>query len=280
MPSNDPVAQPGDAARAYHNRSKWRFAEVPDGNDQIVTGTPPDLHQALGDQDPANDPKLFKRYRDVPEVPTGARPIEPVGTSLSALRATGLEPSGDVIPDLPTLGRLLQRSNGILKTWTSPWGKEVTYRAAGQTGARFHLELYLVMGDTPGLPAGVYHYDALANTLRTLRTGDYRKSVIESSGNEPAIAAAPAVLILTSQFWRNAWRYLDHSYRHVYWDMGTMLTNTLAMAAGAEIPAEVVFGYADGEIERLLGDRWQGRAGCWSGSTRPVQCSHSLIACT
>ncbi len=253
MMSKDPVAQPGDAARAYHNRSKWRFAEGPDGSETIVAGTPPDLHPALGVQDPANDPKLFKRYRDLPEVPTGARPIEAVGTSLPALGASGTEPSGDVIPDLATLGRLLQRSNGILKTWTSPWGKEVTYRAAGQTGARFHLELYLVTGETPELPAGVYHYDALANTLRTLRTGDYRNFVTEASGNESAIAAAPAILIVTSQLWRNAWRYLDHSYRHVYWDMGTMLTNTLAMAASAEVPAEVVFGYADGAIERLLG---------------------------
>ena len=32
-----------------------------------------------------------------------------------------------------------------------------------------------------------------------------------------------------------------------------MLTNTLAMAASAEVPAEVVFGYADGAIEELLG---------------------------
>ena len=94
-----------------------------------------------------------------------ARPIEAVGHRACRAGADGAEPVGEVIPDLATLGRLLQRSNGILKTWTSPWGKEVTYRAAGQTGARFHLELYLVTGDTPELPAGVYHYDAKANAL-------------------------------------------------------------------------------------------------------------------
>ena len=204
-------------------------------------------------RDPVNEPSLFKRYRDVPEVPTGSRPIQAVGTAIAALVSDGRGPDGEVIPDLPTLGRLLQRSNGILKTSTTPWGKEVAYRAAGQTGARFHLELYLVTGDTPELPAGVYHYDAKANTLRTLRTGDYRRFVTEATGNEPAIAAAPAILIVTSQIWRNAWRYLDRTYRHVNWDMGTMLTNTLAMAASAEIPAEVVFGYADGVIEQLLG---------------------------
>ena len=244
---------PGDAARVYHERSKWWFEVGEDGTEQIMMGIPPDLDQALGDQDPVNEPSLFKRYRHVPEVPTGSRPIQAVGTAIAALVSNGQDPDGEVVPDLPTLGRLLQRSNGILKTSTTPWGKEVAYRAAGQTGARFHLELYLVTGDTPELPAGVYHYDAKANTLRTLRLGDYRRFVTEASGDEPAIAAAPAILIVTSQIWRNAWRYLDRSYRHVYWDMGTMLTNTLAMAASAEIPAEVVFGYADGAIQQLLG---------------------------
>ncbi len=245
--------RPGEAARTYHNRSKWWFEIGPDGTEQILMGIPPDLGQALGDQDPVNEPSLFKRYRNVPEVPTGSRPIQAVGTAIAALVSDGQGPDGEVIPDLPTLGRLLQRSNGILKTSTTPWGKEIAYRAAGQTGARFHLELYLVTGDTPELPAGVYHYDAKANSLRTVRLGDYRRFVTEASGEEPVIAAAPAILIVTSQIWRNAWRYLDRSYRHVYWDMGTMLTNALAMAASAEIPAEVVFGYADSAIEQLIG---------------------------
>jgi SagB-type dehydrogenase family enzyme len=249
----DSTRKPGDAARDYHERSKWWLLIGPDGSEQILAGIPPDLGPALGAQAPANEPKLFKVYRNAPEVPTGARPIETVGTALAALASDGREPDGDVIPDLPTIGALLQRSNGILKTWTSPWGKEVAFRAAGQTGARFHLELYLVTGDLPELAAGVYHFDAQANTLRTLRLGDYRGFVVEATGHEPAAAAAPAILIVTSQLWRNAWRYLDHAFRHVFWDMGTMLTNTLAMAAGAEVPAEVVFGFAEGDIEQLLG---------------------------
>jgi SagB-type dehydrogenase family enzyme len=251
--SPKPGSQPGDAARAYHNRSKWRFVTGPDGTEDFAAGTPPDTHPALGEQSPVNEPKLFKRYRDLPEVPTGARPIEPVGTATAALAADRHLPPDEVIPDLPTIGRLLQRSNGILKTSTTPWGKEVHYRAAGQTGARFHLEFYLVTGDTSELPAGVYHYDAWANALRPLRTGDFRAFVTAASGNDAAVSAAPAILIVTSQVWRNAWRYLEHAYRHVYWDMGTMLTNTLAMAASAELPAEVVFGFADGDIAGLLG---------------------------
>ncbi len=245
--------RPGDAARAYNDRTKFRFVPDEDGGLRAVAGTPPHAFPALGEQSPVDEPKLFKRYQGIPEVQTGAQPIESAGTALDALTASGRLPEGEVVPDLRTVGRILQRSNGILKTGISPRGKEVVYRAAGQTGARFHLELYLVCGDLPGLPAGVYHYDAHDNTLRTLRTGDFRAVVAGAAGNEPATATAPAIVIFTSQIWRNAWRYLEHSYRQVYWDMGTMATNTLAMAAGAGVPAEVVLGFADPEIEALLG---------------------------
>ena len=82
--------------------------------------------------------------------------------------------------------------------WRSPTGREIEFRAAGCTGARYHLELYLVCGDLPGLAAGVYHYAAHDHSLRQLRAGDYREAVIEATGQEPATAAAPVIAIWTS----------------------------------------------------------------------------------
>lgn len=245
--------EPGDAARAYNDRTKFRYELDTGGNEEIVTGLPPDRLPALGAQDPANEPRLFKIYRDLEPIPLASLPIEASISALDALTANGARASGVVIPDIDLLARILQRSNGILKRGISHRGKVVDYRAAGQTGARFHLELYLVTGDLPGLDAGVYHYAAHDHSLRRLRGGDYRAFVTEATGLEPATVTAPAILVFTSEFWRNAWRYLDHTWRQVYWDMGTMVTNTLAMAASVELPAEIVCGFADGEIESLLG---------------------------
>ena len=253
MSASQSFPKPGAAARAYNDRTKYRFVTLPDGTEDIVAGTPPDAYQALGDQDPANDPGRFKIYSGIETIALPKEPLASPLTALEALADSGREPAGSVIPDLAVLGRLLQRSNGILKMGKHRTGIEVAYRAAGQTGSRYHLELYLVTGDLPGLAAGVYHYGPHDETLSVLRTGDYRAAVTAAAGNDSAIALAPAILIVTSQIWRNAWRYLEHSYKQVFWDMGTLLTNTLAMAASAELPAEVVFGFADPEIEHLLG---------------------------
>lgn len=244
---------PGAAARAYNDRTKYRFVTGADGALDVVAGTPPDAFPALGAQDPANDPGRFKIYQGVETLPLPKTPIDSSLTAFESLTAGGREPEGTVVPDLAVLGRVLQRSNGILKMGKHRTGKEIAYRAAGQTGARYHLELYLVTGELPGLAAGVYHYGPHDDKLSLLRTGDYRAVVTRASGNDPAIAQAPAVLIVTSQIWRNAWRYLEHSYKQVFWDMGTLLTNTLGMAASADLPTEVVFGFADPEIEQLLG---------------------------
>jgi hypothetical protein len=58
---------------------------------------------------------------------------------------------------------------------------------------------------------------------------------------------------LTSTFWRNAWRYKGRAYRHTFWDTGTTMANLLSVAASIELPTRVVLGYADAQVNELLG---------------------------
>ena len=66
------------------------------------------------------------------------------------------------------------------------------------------------------------------------------------------MADAPVVLVLTSTWWRNAWKYQARAYRHAWWDSGCMAANLLAQAAALELPATLVAGYADDPVNRLL----------------------------
>lgn len=236
----------------FHDATKYTRVATSDGEENLLMGTPPHLGPAMGEQDPALEPLPYKIYTTLDPIPL---PREPLATSLSALdaiAATDNLPGQRAVPDLAALARLCLWSNGVLKRWTSPWGRQIEFRAAGCTGARYHLELYLVCAHLPGLDAGVYQYAAHDHSLRLLRAGDYRALVVEASGNEPAVAAAPVIAICTSTFWRNAWRYQDRAYRHVYWDTGTLFANLLAVAASEQLPARVVLGYADDRINALL----------------------------
>jgi nitroreductase len=59
--------------------------------------------------------------------------------------------------------------------------------------------------------------------------------------------------MLTSTFWRNAWKYQARAYRHSFWDSGAVLANLLALVAAEGIPASVLMGSADRDLNALLG---------------------------
>jgi SagB-type dehydrogenase family enzyme len=63
---------------------------------------------------------------------------------------------------------------------------------------------------------------------------------------------APAVIICTGTYWRNAWKYRARTYRHFGWDNGTLLANMLAMTAALHLPSKVVYQFVDSDANTLL----------------------------
>ena len=222
----------------------------------FAMGTPPHLEDPIWEQDRSLEPFPYKIYDTLDPLGLPREfPSSPV-PALEALASTGAAGSGGghAVVDLAALARIGLLSNGRLdRHLTTGDGRVIEYRAAGGTGARYHLEEYFVCGDLPDLPAGVYHYDAHDHSLRQLRSGDFRGAVVAAGGGEPALAAAAAVLVMTSTFWRNAWRYKARAYRHTYWDAGTTLSHVLAVSASMRLPATVVMGFVDADVNALLG---------------------------
>jgi SagB-type dehydrogenase family enzyme len=226
-----------EAARGYHERTKH--------SEERLRADPHDL-------DWDNQPIPFKLYRGLETIPL-PRQLEPGTVSalgaISASVGRETEP-GEQVPGLQALARVLYYSAGITKTKRSPGG-DVYFRAAANTGALYHVDLYLACRELPDLPAGIYHFGAHDFTLRRLRVGDYRGAFIEAAGDE--LARAPVVVASASTYWRNAWKYRERAYRHAFWDAGTLHANLLAVAAAQGLAAKVVAGFADREIEQLLG---------------------------
>ncbi|MDQ4068989.1 MAG: SagB/ThcOx family dehydrogenase [Actinomycetota bacterium] len=136
------------------------------------------------------------------------------------------------------LGRLLFLSAGVVRVLDSPALGEMWFRAAGSAGNLAPLELYVLTGELPGLAAGAYHYQPREHGLVRL-------------------AALPAqtqpALVVTGVPWRTAWKYGERGYRHLWWDAGTMLAQTLALAEEAGLPARLELGFVDDHVARLVG---------------------------
>jgi SagB-type dehydrogenase family enzyme len=199
----------------------------------------------------ANRPLPFKIYpkieplpllRDVPQ--TGVAALSAISESVPLSRA-------DSVPTVQELARILYFSAGITKQRAYSGG-EVYFRAAACTGALYEIELYVVNGDLAGLDAGVYHFNPADVSLRLLRKGDFRGNLAQATAMESAAAHAPATIICTGTYWRNAWKYQARTYRHFGWDNGTLLANMLAVSAASGLPARIVLGFVDAEVNRLL----------------------------
>ena len=226
----------GFAARAFHEATKHSLES---------------LHAEPHFLDWDNMPAPFKLYRGLPVEPLPAAE-QPSGRSvLEAIRAVEPPRRAGERPARLAIARLLHYALGILRRRPLADGRWHEFRAAPCTGALYHVDAYLVTAELPDLAAGVYHYSAREAALRRLRPGDWRGVLADASGGEASVAQAPAIAVLASTYWRNAWKYRRRAYRHVFWDGGTIIAQLLAQAAADGWPASVVLGFADRAVEQL-----------------------------
>ncbi len=240
-----------DAAWQYHSGTK---------HSQLSVRTSPHF------LDWENKPLLFKIYPtlEVLRLPRDFR--ETATPALSAIAAPERTTQAKAIPNLDTLAQLLFFSAGVVRS-KKHGQMETFFRAAACTGALYEIELYVVCTDLPGeallgkalpgansqgLPAGVYHFGVAEFGLRQLRAGDFRQTLVEATAADPAVAHAPLTIICTGTYWRNAWKYRSRTYRHFGWDNGTILANLLAMSEASRLPAKIVSGFVDSQINDLL----------------------------
>ena len=224
-----------EAAWNYHNSTKHSWHSVHNSNHYL---------------DWNNQPSPFKIY---PELEGIRLPTDLASSEVAGLTAL-MAPDGpqDAEADLRRLAGLLYYSAGITKRGIVPGG-QIFFRAAACTGALYHIEFYLVCADLEGLEAGVYHFGPHDFSLRQLRQGDFRQTLANATGNEPSVIDAPAILVTSSVYWRNAWKYQSRAYRHSFWDSGTMLANLLAVGRAYRVPLQVVTSFVDDEVNHLLG---------------------------
>ena len=200
----------------------------------------------------ANKPSPFKIYPGIESIPLPRSLVQTLAPALGVIASEGVSSAGDRSPDLARLTSILYYSAGVTKHKTYPGG-ELYFRAAACAGALYPTEVYVVCGDIQGLAAGVYHFNPGDFALRRLREGDLRGVLARASGGETSIVSAPVTLVFTSLTWRSTWKYRDRAYRYHFWDNGMIVANALAMAAAHELPAQVVMGFAEEDVNKLIG---------------------------
>jgi SagB-type dehydrogenase family enzyme len=179
---------PQDIVRAYHARTKHRFEAYAEGPGQL---------------DWDAQPAAFRHYPGAPqlELPLAADSFDRCYGQLER------KPDNEVLPDLNSLGALLELSFGLSawKTWgPSRWA----LRCNPSSGNLHPVEAYVLCAGLPGVGDGLHHYDPEEHAL------EGRALVVPRAGDRWLAVG------LTSVMWREAWKYGERAFRYCQLDVG------------------------------------------------------------
>jgi hypothetical protein len=183
-------------------------------------------------------PAPVKGYPD--GLPVVELPVElPAHPVAAADVLSGRRPADPAGLDLGEVARLLFWSAGVVRyIEREDLPRPMYLHAAGSAGNLHPLDLYVVAVGVAGLADGVWYHDPVRHRLR--RVGD-------------GPASGPTYLVVTGVPWRTGWKYTERGWRHIWWDAGTMLSQTLALADAAGLPAALWLNFPDAEVTRLVG---------------------------
>jgi hypothetical protein len=142
------------------------------------------------------------------------------------------------VPRIEHLARLCHLSAGVVRTAQRSDGRYFRFRASGSAGGLFPLELYVTTHGVGGLEDGVYWFDPNGHAL--VRIGP------------PAVGRATS-LVVSGVPGRTGWRYAERGLRHLYWDAGAMLANTLAVAQADGLNPRLYTVFPDRAVASLIG---------------------------
>ncbi len=229
---------------AYHERTKHTYASVYRGGWEL---------------DWDNQPNPFRRYAGAPRVelppaprlPAGRLPLRPAGEVLRALAA----PADAAWDDGPAqLSALLWHALAT-SAWKQVPGTDVRWslRVNPSSGNLHPTEAHLLPLDLPGLPDGAYHHDARSHALERRRDGPAGEALAAACGLPSG--GRGVLVVLTSIFWREAWKYRDRAYRYCLLDAGHAAASVAGAARALGLPAEVRLHYPDRAVLDVLGLR-------------------------
>jgi SagB-type dehydrogenase family enzyme len=197
------------------------------------------MARGLGEEGSADEPPKFKGYLGLPRrpLPSGLpSALGPIDTAFTPAASAGpLD-----------LGSLLYYGYGFSRVDVGPLKGWPYHRTVPSARCFYPTELYVVL---PG--DGVYHYDQLHHALVRLRTGDHLDVLAAATGSD--LAGAQAVAVLTSHFWKTAFRYRHYAYRLCTQEAGMVAGNLMMVASALGRTAHLHLQFLDDVVDRLLG---------------------------
>ncbi len=145
------------------------------------------------------------------------------------------------------LSQLFLYSYGLTAKVPMVTGEVYYLRSAPSAGGLYPTEMYLV--DTHGL----WHYQPRTHSLTQFwQDQQCWQKLANACFGHPAFGVARMAIVLTTIFYRSAWRYQDRAYRRVFLDAGHLIGNIELASALSDFRPHLIGGFADCLVNELL----------------------------
>ena len=146
------------------------------------------------------------------------------------------------------LSTILYFSSGI-STLNTDYNNSL--RMYPSAGARYPLEIYVVVNKIKEIKKGIYHYNVKYNTLELLELGNFQKQIYEIT-NQKMCKKAAITIIITAVFDRTRVKYNNRGYRYLFIESGHLSQNLYLVSESLGLGCCTLGGFKDDQINNLL----------------------------
>lgn len=150
---------------------------------------------------------------------------------------------------LKELSKLLYYSCGITRSSSN---LNATRRAYPSAGARYPLEVYMVILKKSKIKTGLYHYNVKHHALETLLEDDKGYTNCFFGKNKDIVKNASALMIITSIPSRMKIKYLEYSDKFILLEAGHICQNAYLISEVMSLGCCAIGRWDDDGINKLL----------------------------
>ena len=181
---------------------------------------------------------------EVPDV------LQPFADLVAERRSTPMYGS-DPLP-LAHLAGILSQSLGSKGFELGYQRRDIPKRVGASAGGLQSYDCQVIVNDVEGLEPGRYSYDPLGHELVVEELGDFRLPLRDAAIESDFLLFAQAVIALTGDFPRVAWKYGTRGYRYMGLDAGIVTAHVYLAATALGVSVNALAAFADDSLNRLL----------------------------
>lgn len=197
-----------------------------------------------------NQPTVYKTYPGIALLPLPLEIAFP-SVNLSTLLTEKTKVQTCAEPSATDLARVLLLSYSITARACYS-GAEFCYRSVASAGALYPSEIYVACRNVPQIPDGLYHYALAHHCLCPIRAAEAPSALGAALLSSDRVNTF-LTFILSTIFFRTAWKYRERSYRYLLLDAGHVLEQLVLSLRMCNLPALISYDFPDHAVNRVLG---------------------------